>query len=396
MSVEQSFTTGSAPTLRVEHVEGDLVVQAWLQDQVALKAEENALSVEQADDVMIIRCQSDLVLRVPAAAALTLSTIQGDGRIVGVRGLLHIEHVQGDLQLRDGGNTRIDQVQGDLTVRQLSGELTIDNVEGDAAITNVTGHLLVAHVHDDLTLAGVGGSIEAMADDDVSLHLNPQAGERYVIKAGGDISCRVPEDADVELSLEAGGEISVRKLAVAADEGQRRLNFTLGDGSAHLALQAGGDVALAGRPPGWGAGPGLHGDVDIEIGQQASEMAEELGRKIEVKIEAATQQIDAKLAEFDGDEITIRVQDMVQAALNKAEGLIVQAVRGVESRGRSAERRAAPMSPQPPRPPRPAKPTAPPVSGEERMAVLRMVDEGKITVEQAEELLAALRGKGVK
>ena len=30
------------------------------------------------------------------------------------------------------------------------------------------------------------------------------------------------------------------------------------------------------------------------------------------------------------------------------------------------------------------------------MAVLRMVDEGKITVEQAEELLAALRGKSAK
>ncbi len=397
MSVEQTFTTGSAPTLRVEHVAGDLIVQAWPQAQVALKAEEeNDLSVEQAEDVMIIGCASDLLLRVPIDTAITISAVQGDGRIVGVRGLLHIERVEGDLQLRDGGNTRIDQIQGDLTVRQLSGELTVDNVEGDAAITDVTGHLLIAHVQDDLSLAGIGGSIEALADDDVSIHLNPQAGERYVIKAGGDISCRVPEDANVELSLEAGGEISVRKLAVEADEGERMLSFTLGDGSAHLALQAGGDIALAGRPPGWGAGPGLHGDIDIEIGQQASEMAEELGRKIEVKIEAATQQIDAKLAEFDGEEITIRVQDMVQAALNKAEGLIVQAVRGVESRGRSAERRAAPMPPQPPRPPRPGKPAAPPVSGEERMAVLRMVDEGKITVKQAEELLTALRGKSAK
>ena len=91
---------------------------------------------------MIIRCQSDLALRVPVAAAITISTIQGDGRIVGVRGLLHIEHVQGDLQFRDSGDTRIDQVQGDLTVRQLSGELTVDNVEGDASITDITGHVL--------------------------------------------------------------------------------------------------------------------------------------------------------------------------------------------------------------------------------------------------------------
>ena len=44
MSVEQTFTTGSAPTLRIERVEGDLVVQAWPQAQLVLKAEEeNAL-----------------------------------------------------------------------------------------------------------------------------------------------------------------------------------------------------------------------------------------------------------------------------------------------------------------------------------------------------------------
>ena len=40
-----------------------------------------------------------------------------------------------------------------------------------------------------------------------------------------------------------------------------------------------------------------------------------------------------------------------------------------------------------------ATPPKPPVSDEERMRVLRMVEEGKIAPEQAAELLAALEGR---
>jgi hypothetical protein len=46
--------------------------------------------------------------------------------------------------------------------------------------------------------------------------------------------------------------------------------------------------------------------------------------------------------------------------------------------------------PQPPVPPAPPKRN--PVSDEERMLILRMVEQGKISVEQAEKLLAALNG----
>jgi hypothetical protein len=47
----------------------------------------------------------------------------------------------------------------------------------------------------------------------------------------------------------------------------------------------------------------------------------------------------------------------------------------------------------PPPPPAP-KPKPNPASAEERLMVLRMVEEGKISVEQAEKLLAAMGEKG--
>jgi hypothetical protein len=46
--------------------------------------------------------------------------------------------------------------------------------------------------------------------------------------------------------------------------------------------------------------------------------------------------------------------------------------------------------PVPPRPPQPKAPSGP--TDQERMQILRMLEEGKISVEQAEQLLAALGG----
>jgi hypothetical protein len=52
-----------------------------------------------------------------------------------------------------------------------------------------------------------------------------------------------------------------------------------------------------------------------------------------------------------------------------------------------------PRPPMPQRPPRPTRPLKPQVSDEERMMILRMVDQGKISVDEAEKLLAAMQGE---
>ncbi len=75
--------------------------------------------------------------------------------------------------------------------------------------------------------------------------------------------------------------------------------------------------------------------------------------------------------------------------------------RQAEQRGQRRERRtwsfgfSVPETPRPPVPPRP--PVAPTmddkVSDDERLTVLRMLQEKKISLEQAEKLLAALEGK---
>jgi len=88
----------------------------------------------------------------------------------------------------------------------------------------------------------------------------------------------------------------------------------------------------------------------------------------------------------------------VRRAQEKLERKLEAARRRQEAKAQAAERREQMRSrrtwsfeiPTPPVPPMPEKE---PVSEEERLMILRMLEQKKITLEEAEQLLSALEGK---
>jgi hypothetical protein len=93
--------------------------------------------------------------------------------------------------------------------------------------------------------------------------------------------------------------------------------------------------------------------------------------------------LESGLARIDAEPIRRRVEEATEEARRKAE----QAAERARMRAERAERRWRRASGERPRPePKPA-------SDEERLRVLRMLEEGRLTPEQASELLAALEGE---
>jgi len=160
-------------------------------------------------------------------------------------------------------------------------------------------------------------------------------------------------------------------------------------------------------------------------------MAQEFGARIGATIEAQMADFDKQMADglaglenlgtsrVDADKIAATArraaervqrvsQQQAEAARRRAEKEAERAQRIAEAAQRRAEAinrrgwpfrgdpRQPPQPPRPPVPPRPftpAPPPADPVSDEERMMILRMVEQGKISVADAEKLLAALENK---
>jgi hypothetical protein len=98
-------------------------------------------------------------------------------------------------------------------------------------------------------------------------------------------------------------------------------------------------------------------------------------------------------ARESSDRATARSQENIRRAQEKLERKLAAAQRKSELRARAAERRSQKGTGFTWPPPTEKHPKTA-ISDEERLVVLRMLEEKKISLEEAEQLLAALEGNG--
>jgi hypothetical protein len=210
----------------------------------------------------------------------------------------------------------------------------------------------------------VGGDLKVDVDADVVVHLDPKPGQEYSVVAGDDIMLMLPEQTNATLTL-SGDKINVNFPNVQPEDSTTRV-VTLGGGSAQIKLDAGGDVLVTTRRGAaesadeFGNFAGMMfdwGSWGREIGQDWGNIGREIGERVSRQAQKATQRVERKARKSAGRRHGRMKWTMDIDNLPKA-------------------------------------PKREPVSEGERMTILRMLAEKKITSEEAEQLLSALeRGK---
>jgi hypothetical protein len=340
----------------IENIGGDLSLVGWEGDTILLKCDDEHCT--QDDDTVTISCEDDVSLRVPKSASVFIQNIEGDASIRGVMGGIELKEIQGDLSIRDVDSVAIDTIQSDFSLRGAKGHLSVKNAESDVSIRDVDGNVSLESVANDLALRDVRGNVSANIADDVVLYLDPQAGNTYSVTAGNDILLVMPPKANATLTLNAD-EIDIEWKGVKNDEDATSRVITLGDGSAVVTLNAGGDIRVTNQSD---AGETAEDFGNFAgIGVDWSGFGERISRQVEQATRRATKQ---------AEEAARRVTERVNRKVNVSSGRWNW---DLSSKG-------VPMPPKPQ------------ASEEERMAILKMLQEKKITAEDAEKLLSALEG----
>src|SRR6185503_7017003 len=364
--MSKSVFVGNNPKIQLEKIGGDLSVVGWDGADLLIKSDEDDARVEQTGETVSVSSGSDVSLRLPKGASLAIKFIGGDASIRGVLGGMEIKEIHGDLSIRDVGSISIDTIHADFSLRGAKGNLYIKNAQGDVSVRDVDGHVTLDSVADDLALRGARGNIKVNVGEDVVVYLEPKADGAYSITAGDDILLVLKPNANVTLSMN-GDEIDVDWPGIENQEDVTERVLVLGDGSAKIALNAGGDIRVTNN---------------VDAGNSAEDFGNFAGLN------------------FDWSGFGERISRQVQQATARAARQAEEASRRVERHAERSARRwrgnvkvgrwnweTGPKGvPTPPPPP------AEPVAEEERLAVLKMLAEKKITAEQAEQLLNALEG----
>jgi hypothetical protein len=259
----------------------------------------------------------------------------------------------------------IEKVGGNVLLQRVSGAAEFGKIGGDVRAEGIT----------ELSVAKAGGNIQAevqsiagpiQAGGDIQMKVTGIGSSGADLKAGGDITLLVDPGISVNLAVDSGAdEISIRvgNQLVNLEEGS--FQGVLGAGGPLLRLDAGGTVQVS---------DAVEGDVDLE-------------HDFGVDFTSLQQNMD-RLSEH-----AARISD---AASRKVDEAVRHAEKRMQHAMRTMERKMPGMVGNIPAPDRPASPgqaSASAISNEERMAVLKMLQEKKISLEQAEKLLSVLEGR---
>lgn len=385
---QSTIAVNSPLTVVIDNLEGDLQVAGWERAEVSAKTDGDELDLQAEGGQARVRCQGDLILYLPREAQLQVGNVSGDVDIRAVSGSIGFGNVGGDLQMRAVGPVKLSNVSGDLSVRNCSGDFRADQIGSDASLRDVQGTLTLSMVGADLYLRNMDRDVSARAGSDAILYLQPNKGAKIEVHAAGDILLRLPAEVDALLSLQGGSMESIRVDFPDLEPGEEGITreVKLGSGAAKIRLTAGDELIVTSRADEWQSLADFdNSGLDDDFAGRFPGLRADFHDRISERIQAATQ----------------RANEQAQRHSDRAQRRVEAAMRRAEEKMRAAERRSRFMGvgghgvgrPFPPSPVAPPAPPSEPVSDEERLTILKMLQEKKISLQEADKLLAALDGK---
>lgn len=428
------FEIGPNTVLQVTNAPGDLAVKGGDFDQVELlvDGEPSDVAVEQQENVLSINSQVSLAINLPDDSTVRINQVGGDLALLNLNNQASVDNVMGDCTVRFGTvDLSIGAVQGDLMVENVAGLIRADSVQGDVHLTDVSKAVTIGTSSGDVRLRGAGADVKitnvggdvrahdvagmltvdqlsgtfkgsslmggmlvcAMGDLSFKSALTP--GKSYTGKAQGDISARVPANTSARFMLKAEGGISTRLLQVEEKE-TGCVEGRMGDGEATVVLEAAGHLSL--KPSDEWKSEGFNFEFDLgedfaaQIQAQIAHQLEgmDFGHLAQEEIARMMSKIEHKVARAQerAQEVARRAEEHARRAQEKAQRAAERAARHAEMHARrwgdmpgwnvSVNAELGRKRPK--------------VSQEEQLRVLQMLQEGKISIEEAELLLKALEG----
>jgi hypothetical protein len=361
---DKRYQLGSSPRLSFQACVGDLHIQSWDQEEVQLlfSGQGETTAAQQGDGELMISGPMPEAVNVPPAASVSLRGCVGDVRAMNLAAL-HIEQHQGDLSVQQVGQVELKTMHGDVQTREVQ-SLQVTTLHGDLNAQAIAESVAIAAVTGDIALKEAKGQL---ALQDIT----------------GDVAIRNP-----------AGNLEVRNVT-----GDLSLSGDLRTGSYHL--QALGDVGLY-----LGTASDAHVEAEARLGHiacglmltDATESAHKLAGKMgqgTAQVQVVSQSGDVRLRPLGADHLR---HEMEKERI-RAEAHARRAAEHAQHLAEKAERHAAKVrrwqvtwsTPEPgaSAPPR-QEPMSPEMLQDERLAILKMLAEGKVSAEQAESLLNAL------
>lgn len=393
--------------LEIDSVGGDLHLSGWSRDEIRIKEAGGEVEAKKKKTTLQVTSPGDLFIHIPHSLAVSVKTIVGDAHIKGIGSDLELDSVAGDLNLREVRSARIKTCAGNFTASRVQGDLRGDSISGDCLVDDVQGQIELKSVAGDAQIQKVDGGIDIQAGGDGMIDFHPVPWQAYRVKTGGDLAVIMPFEIDADLSIHSGEEdirLFPGKLNLSSKE--KKLDHTLGEGGTAIQLTAGGSVfvsdnefdLLAGFKVNLEEFGKLTADFSVETAEQIKANLGDLEEDLKESLSGLAESLEEiGLSEESLRDLGLQIEETSRKTAEKAQIAAIKAQARAEKEIAKARKKAIKAREK-------AKQfdvneflasrsSGGSVTEKERMLILQMLQEKKISAEEADKLLKALEGK---
>ena len=262
-SVNESYPIGPAGEVDIEILSGAVTIEAWGQnlvevtgtlgdgvEELEIDGDEDGVSIEAEYDEDYHGKHSvdtDLTIRVPAGASVSVETVSASIAVAGVAGELDLESVSGMIDVKSKpGALDVETVSGSIMVESAPAESDVASVSGKIEIRAAGGSLDVENVSGKTTILGGiidDGDLESVSGD-ITCHAIPSADSSLDIETmNGTITLMVDANlvASFDLSTFSGtieNQIGPEPKRTSKYTPGKELYFNTGSGGPSISLES--------------------------------------------------------------------------------------------------------------------------------------------------------------
>ena len=341
-----------------------------------------------------------------------VGTVYGNIALQSVSGA-DLQNVRGNLRVKNAGHLRVSRTGGNLQAKNIEGKLDAEQIGGNASLKSIQGACSLDKVAGNLVAKGLtAGARVTRIGGNLVLNGALGAGRSYYFRADGNALLRLAEGTNAHLSLTAKGKVVAPATLVDQQWVGKTLQGRLGDGGSEVVVEAKGNVLVSSDESALGAELGEEISRQIEKSLQAIDL-EAIGRQVSEEMETALSRLRVKMESVNWEQMGVQSRDAIERAMDqmqrdvdrlaekatrqqqRVERKAEQEARRLERMQHRLERQAQRLQPQQAAGDRQEEPPEPveaaPDTEDERLSILKMVEQGQITPAEAEMLLDALQ-----
>lgn len=266
MSRQQTDTTFAVQPggrLRIDVHQGSVRVRTWEEPRIRIAATHSSrMRVRIRRSANMVRLEAepdgggtgrsvDYEITVPRSFGIYIDGVYTETTIENVDGQIRVHNVQGDIVVRGGrGDLDLESVDGEIVVSAVRGRVDAESVNKGIRLTDVAGNVRADAVNGSVLLAGIDA--DSVSAESLNGNLDYRGSirdrGRYRFSThNGAVRVAVPPgtDATVTVSTHNGNVQSDFPVQLRRMSGSGRITFVIGNGGARLDLESfGGSIRL--------------------------------------------------------------------------------------------------------------------------------------------------------